>query len=113
MQSLKEMASARNKRLVDTLLAIDPHCYWCKCAVSKYPLSKHQKTPDNYATLDHMFSRYNSMRGKTNNGIRVNVLACYKCNLDRCKAETKAIGLLELHKRARCRKEACQICHTP
>lgn len=66
----------------------NPHCYWCGIPTIWYDRNG-GKQPDNAATLDHIRSRYVPMRaqqdGQWKNGIIV--LACHKCNQDRCTQE--------------------------
>lgn len=82
----------RRKRLMDK----DPHCYWCGIEVIYYPLKKHERMPENYATLDHLKSKYNGKRPDVHMKQKTLVLACSKCNLLRCKLETKALKGIRL-----------------
>lgn len=82
------------KRRRDQLFRKDPHCYWCGCEVRNYYDGHHGRVHEDRATLDHLYSRYDPRRGKEN-GKRV--LACWKCNHEREKAETKAQPLERLH----------------
>ena len=70
----------------------DPHCYWCGIEVIFYALPQGEKFPNNFATTDHLYDRYDFERRKQaviKNEER-HVLACYKCNEDRGKKSTKA-----------------------
>lgn len=65
----------------------NPHCHWCGVLTIDYRDRKHHHY-GNEATLDHMYSRYSPLRGKRT---YVNVLACYKCNNQRCQKEQREL----------------------
>lgn len=62
-------------------------------------LKKGQKPPRNAATLEHLESRLNPMRGKRQGEFRI-VLACLDCNHERNKREEAALGVEELWERS-------------
>jgi len=71
------------KRLL-TLLARDPHCYWCGKEVFK--ASKHPKL-HNHATIDHFFSKARGKRPVVGKHLPPNtqtlLLCCLQCNTRR------------------------------
>ncbi len=86
----------------ENLMKKDPHCYWCGVEVIYYRLIKHEKVPDNFATLDHLHTRYTLAVKRATAGQHkpVTVLACWKCNNERGKKETESMPREELWKRA-------------
>lgn len=76
-------SSNRNRKLY--LLRKDPHCYWCGREVFDHDLSHKSHPPYNTATVDHLITRYSSVRGEVKGET---VLSCWKCNNDRSKQET-------------------------
>jgi hypothetical protein len=83
------------KRRREQLMRYDPHCHWCGCEVVYFEPQRRQKVPDNFATIDHVYSR---MAGRPLQGRWV--LACSRCNQERGQAEQAALGLDELHRRS-------------
>ncbi len=66
-----------NRRRIKNLLQKSKLCHWCGCEVVKYPLKSGQKTPDNYATIDHLYPRLHPERIVNT---ETTVLSCNKCN---------------------------------
>ena len=75
------MAQTNKKRLLN-LLKRTQVCYWCGCQVIKYRLKKHEKVPNNFATLDHLHHRLHPERGQHPN-TETTVLSCFECNRKR------------------------------
>ncbi len=72
------------------LIAKDPHCFWCGRLVKEYPLIKrHQKIPNDSATIDHLASRFSGKRKEVHFKEKTLVLACRVCNNERQKLECK------------------------
>jgi 5-methylcytosine-specific restriction endonuclease McrA len=64
------------------LMKIDPHCWYCGMELV-FVETDGGKLPDNYPTIEHLFSRY-SGRIHTNHTNEVRrVLACKECNTSR------------------------------
>lgn len=61
----------------------DPHCFWCGCLTVWREKPREAGLPDT-ATLDHIRSRYCTNR---QNGFGIWVLACSRCNNERCQME--------------------------
>ena len=71
-----------------------PICFWCECVVVKYPLKNRESLPDNYATVDHLYSRWNPLRQTLGEpGEKRLVLSCHKCNWTRGEKERIINGL--------------------
>lgn len=66
-------------------------CFYCGRSMRlEWEHQKRVKVPEDLATLDHRNSRLSSSRGKSP-GVKVNVLACWKCNFNRGKAEEELV----------------------
>lgn len=68
-----------------------PYCYWCGIRVVHHKLNPHQRMPDNFATIDHLISKYYGKRPNVYGKEKTLVLACNKCNFERCKKETESL----------------------
>ena len=90
------MATSKAERR-HQLLARDPHCANCGVEVVYYKPRPHERLPDNFATLEHVNSRNQSvprpLRGRL-------VLWCRRCNQERSEAEVAAMGAEELRRRS-------------
>lgn len=77
----------------------NPNCHWCgQPTVLTYDGGVQ---PENLATIDHLRSRLHpSRREDAKPQERRRVLACWKCNHERGKAENDALSLDEKHRRA-------------
>ena len=74
------MGSAEIRRRREQLFAEHPFCHYCEVQLVSYPLKKHERMPDNYATLHHQRSRLHPYRHeKVRNGEIRRVLACRQC----------------------------------
>lgn len=83
------------------MMGTDPHCHWCGVNVVYYQLRPGETTPDNFATIDHLYSRYSSIRQTISDGkTKTLVLACNECNQKRSDEETAALGIEEIRRRA-------------
>ena len=71
-----------NKGIRRALMEKDPHCIYCAVEVKEYNLLPHQKMPDDQATIDHLYEKYDKRRYE-NFGFNNKVLSCAKCNHDR------------------------------
>lgn len=90
------------KRLQKRRLALwieDPRCHWCgQLTVLPTGEAKVAAPPENMATIDHLRSRFHHERGRGTQP--ATVLACWRCNNDRCKAEQEQIALFERRRRS-------------
>lgn len=78
----------------------DPHCYWCGKEVIYYELKHGERTPHNFATLDHLYSRYSPLRREVHFKEKTLVLACNACNHRRGIEETMALPVEERRARS-------------
>ena len=92
------MASKRSKThkrryFRNTLLAENPHCFWCGRPVV-LP-ERDSPAQDNWATIDHLRSRLHPDRHepKQSPHERRSVLACWQCNGRRNNFEMDAVGI--------------------
>lgn len=86
--------SPRLKRRRNKLFAEDPHCHWCTVELVYYnpgELKKGESLPDNFATIDHLNTRFDLTRWENHDQPQT-VLACYKCNKERGFAKIKEVG---------------------
>lgn len=68
------------------LMREDPHCWYCGRDLVFVEVSGGQ-LPEDYPTIEHLFSRYSGRISiNTTNELR-RVLACPKCNNDRARWE--------------------------
>jgi hypothetical protein len=65
-----------------------------------YTLRRHEKAPDDMATLDHLYSRLNPERKPNLCGEERTVLACWGCNFERGKDEYAQLSIEEKRKRS-------------
>lgn len=91
--------SSNSPRLLN-LYARDPHCHWCHKFTVLYTLRRHEKAPDDMATLDHLYSRLNPERKPNLCGEERTVLACWGCNFERGKDEYAQLSIEEKRKRS-------------
>jgi hypothetical protein len=68
------------------LMAKDPHCYWCGKEVI-YFKTNGGRVPNNFATIDHLYSKLSGKRFDPKRKQKTLVLACYKCNQERARKE--------------------------
>lgn len=73
----------------DNLMKEDPFCYYCRKPIFIYKLEEGQSLPDDYATIEHVNSRNQS---KPRPAVGKWVMACFRCNQDRGKAESEGRG---------------------
>lgn len=84
------------KRRRERLMQIDPHCHWCGIEVIYYALPEGKQMPDNFATIDHLYSRLNEQRKEKTFAYgheMTLVLACHKCNHERNVEEMQAVPI--------------------
>jgi hypothetical protein len=79
--------------------AAAPLCYYCGQRVILRKLAKHETTPDNYATLDHLHDRYSFPNGRPKEDFTL-VLACSKCNWERARRAEREVPIEELRQRS-------------
>jgi hypothetical protein len=80
------------------LMKRHPFCHWCGCSVVYFKMEPHQMMPNDFATIDHIYSRLMHPNGRPNPGERV--LSCPSCNQGRNREEEKLLGAEELTRRA-------------
>jgi len=88
----------RNARRIKKLMKRDPHCHWCGVEVIYYLVAIHEVAPPNFATIDHLISRFNMEERlrllreskKRKDGSHY-VLACRKCNEARAAKEEREV----------------------
>lgn len=85
------------KELRRQLWAEDPKCHWCGIE-TQWPEIKGGSLPDDAATLDHLYTKYEMEKRKSEGNPFV--LACNKCNHDRGVEATKEQPIEELWRRA-------------
>lgn len=79
------MSNREIKERRQKLIAKGLGCHWCGRPVKEYE-NKGSNPPDDQATIDHLFDKYNPHRKTPNhNQERRWVLSCYRCNNDRNK----------------------------
>src|SRR5882757_9421759 len=91
--------AGRNSHLLRLYKMQDRLCHWCKCQMSLAVPKLHESPRKDLATIDHLDSRYNPLRGSFKGQLR-HVAACWECNQKRCDEETKALPIQELRRRA-------------
>lgn len=84
-------------------MAEDPHCANCGAAVVYFRPEPREPFPDNFATLEHVNSRNQSVPRPSPGRI---VLWCRKCNQGRSEREVAAMPREELWNRSG-RRPAC------
>lgn len=79
----------------------DRRCFWCGTLTVLPPdgAPKRFIPQDDTATTDHLDSRLSPERGKHPGELR-RVMACYKCNQERCNAEVLASDLAERQRKS-------------
>ena len=82
----RDQQTRRRRRLFQE----NPFCSFCDCKLRERP------NGNNAATLEHIISRNNPLRGKAEGKT---VLACKKCNNERAAAEQRAMPIEELWRR--------------
>lgn len=67
-----------------------------------YPLKRGEKTPTNYATIEHLNSKLQYPKGRPNvfGKEKTLVVACNKCNNERADREQKQLPIEELWRRS-------------
>lgn len=78
----------------------NPHCHWCG-ELTELTNCPDGKIPNNAATIDHLYSRYDVRRWvKRKPGEVKKVLACYACNQRRSIEETARLSKEEIFMRS-------------
>lgn len=79
----------------------DGRCFWCGVLTVLPPETGPKRfiPQNNTATTDHLDSRLSPERGK-HAGEPRRVMACYKCNQERCNAEVLASDLAERQRKS-------------
>lgn len=90
----------RKRRRLLRLWQADNKCHWCRVETVLFLLGRYQKMPDNYATIDHLKSRFDPERQVNPSYEERTVLACNKCNFKRNLEETKSRPIEELWERS-------------
>ena len=80
------------------LMRYHPFCHWCGRKLVYFKMEGGGKTPDDFATIDHINSRLIYPNGRPRIGKQV--LACPPCNRGRAVEEKKSLGVEELTRRA-------------
>lgn len=93
-------------------------CWYCKTELVYYPLKKGERTPDNYATIEHLNSKLQYPNGRPDPKYkkRTLVVACFKCNIERSEKEVAQLSKEELWERSKCPplgEDICQRCISP
>lgn len=95
-------ADKRKRRRAALWKEQDGLCHWCKCQMIHWNDRTNdpgKRTPEarlRWATIDHLRSRHNPHRNDGNPNFEQRwVLACWKCNNDRGRAEVMAIPIEE------------------
>lgn len=88
----------KNRELRAILVAKDPHCYWCRrlvnndYAIAKRNIHKGEHYPDDMATIDHLYDRFDPVnRYRVYPNWENKVLSCFRCNIDRAKERMKQL----------------------
>jgi 5-methylcytosine-specific restriction endonuclease McrA len=90
------LRDSKDRRRAD-LMKRDPHCRRCGVELVYFKPRPHEPLPDNFATLEHVNSRNQSVPRPKQGRL---VLWCRKCNQDRGAAEVAALGKDELWRRS-------------
>ena len=67
------------KGLRDLFMAENPRCYWCGIKVIYFNTGPEGIQPNNFATIDHIKSRFERRKGEHVD----KVLCCFECNQKR------------------------------
>lgn len=90
-----------NRKLKLQLWKENPHCHWCG-RLTQVTNIRNGVLPEDAATVDHLFSRYNVKRWLHHRHDEpTKVLSCYKCNHDRGNKETSLLSREERSKRGK------------
>ena len=85
-----------NRKVLLRLWQADSHCFYCGC-LTEMPLSGvnfKSPPPNNTATRDHVFSRFDPRRHDPDNPHRGKmVLCCYGCNQKRNDVEQRRVPI--------------------
>jgi len=92
------MRRMRKRKL--KLFSRSPFCHWCGIETIVWKPKRHARIPDNAATVDHLYTRFDWMKGKTEPGVEATVLSCNKCNFERGAARQLTEGIYELRRRS-------------
>jgi len=94
------MFPVKNRRLRNLLKQGD-RCLWCNCKVVYFVPKRHEKLPDNFATIDHLNDKIGGKSrnvglpskkiGKRHIWCVTTVLACKKCNEDRANKVVRSL----------------------
>jgi hypothetical protein len=81
----------------ENLMKWHPFCHWCNRELVYFKVEDGH-IPENFATVDHIYSRLMHPDGRPARGERV--LACRECNQGRNRQEELSLGVEELTRRA-------------
>lgn len=88
----------RNRSICEALFQKDPHCFYCHKEVQWYPeirnfdIPRGLLIPDDMATLEHLYDRFDARRYEDYLNDEDKVLACWKCNNDRSTVKEKLLS---------------------
>ena len=94
------MTQASQIRRRGRLFKQHPFCHWCNQPLVEVTGSKVKHFPPNAATLDHRHGRLDPRRRHDHSRSNWTVLACWRCNHDRGRADEQNAGIEELRRRA-------------
>ena len=92
------MSTARLARRRSNLMKQRPFCHWCGRKLIYFKKEPGTRTPEDFATIDHINSRLMHPDGRPLIGKQV--LACPGCNQDRNRQEELALGIEEIRRRS-------------
>jgi hypothetical protein len=102
----KKQSKGKLKRLRISLWKLNPLCHYCFKQTqlpTDFPdllsLQKKGITPDNMATVEHIYTRYEPERFEEGGEDKC-VLACYKCNKDREREVSSKLSKEELQEKS-------------
>jgi hypothetical protein len=86
------MSTSAAKKKRRRLWEADPHCTWCGTVTIWFENpSGRESLPNNAATLDHLYSRFDSRRESPRGGTKYTVLSCKRCNKGRNREQHLAL----------------------
>lgn len=87
------------KEIRQQFMDANPHCHWCGQEVVYFYAITMTKMPGNFATIDHLYDRFDPRRYRAYSDLEDLVLACNSCNLKRGKKRTEMISPEDREKR--------------
>lgn len=102
MKRIEVMTKRSKSKYFKYLREKHSNCFYCNEPLVYYPLKRHERTPHNYATIEHINSRLSFPEGRPDvwGKFRSLVVVCHQCNGDMARLEDLLLPIEEKWERS-------------